>query len=124
MSDGAETRIDRLIDAVELLKAERRTEALLLLRDLIREDSDFEDAWLWMSVAVESLDQAAICLDNVLRVNPDNIQAAGALHHLRKPEMLMQSRRTRIRFYRDLSLAVMWLLVLTLLFAMLFAYGF
>jgi hypothetical protein len=120
----ADTRVDRLLDAIELVKAGQREEALLLLRELIREDNDFEEAWLWMSLAVESLDQTSICLDNVLRVNPDNAQAAGALHRIRKPEMLMQDRRTRIRFYRDFSLAGMWLLVLFLLFRMLFAYSF
>ena len=118
----ADSRVDRLLDAIDFIKADQREEGLRLLRELIREDNDFESAWLWMSVAVESLDQAALCLDNVLRVNPDNAAAAGALHRIRQPEMLVQRRRLRVRFYRDFSLACMWLLVLTLLFSMLFAY--
>ena len=61
------------------MKANQRDEARALLRDLISEDSDFEEAWLWLSVAVELLDQSSLCLDNVLRVNPENLQAAGAL---------------------------------------------
>lgn len=115
-------RIDRLLDAIELVKADRRQEAFPLLRQLIREDSDFEDAWLWMSVAVDSLDQASICLDNVLRVNPANSEAAGALYRIRGPELLMQKRRTRLRFYRDLAMVSMWLLVVSLLYAMLLAF--
>jgi hypothetical protein len=123
MTDAAaESRIDRLLDAIDFIKADQREEGLRLLRELIREDNDFEAAWLWMSVAVESLDQAALCLDNVLRVNPENTAAAGALHRIRQPEMLIQKRRLRARFYRDFSLACMWLLVLGLLFSMLFAY--
>jgi hypothetical protein len=51
----AHERIDKLLDAIELVKANRRSEARHVLRDLIREDNDFEDAWLWMSVAVDSL---------------------------------------------------------------------
>jgi hypothetical protein len=124
MTDSTpESRIDRLLDAIDLIKSDEREDGLCLLRELIREDNDFEDAWLWMSVAVESLDQAALCLDNVLRVNPENAAAAGALHRIRQPEMLVQKRRQRARFYRDLSLACMWFLVLLLLFGMLFAYA-
>lgn len=117
-----EARIDRLMDAIELVKADQRDEARRLLRELIQEDNNFEDAWLWMAVAVDSLDQSSLCLDNVLRVNPDNSEAAGALYRIRKPEILEERRRARIRLYRDLSFASMWLLVLMLLYAMLLTY--
>ncbi|MEL7235027.1 MAG: hypothetical protein AAGK74_11045, partial [Chloroflexota bacterium] len=51
-------RIDRLLDAIDLIKEDRREEARVLLRQLINEDGNFEDAWLWMSVAVDSIDQS------------------------------------------------------------------
>ena len=120
--DEATGRIDRLLDAIDLIKENRRGEAYHVLRDLIREDSDFEDAWMWMSVAVDSLDQSSLCLDNVLRVNPENIQAAGALHRIREPEMLHETRRSRLIRSRDLAWSVMWALTVFLLFHMLFAY--
>ena len=110
-------RIDRLLDAIELVKANHRTEARHLLRDLIREDNNFEDAWLWMSVAVDSLDQSSICLDNVLRVNPKNLEAAGALYRIRIPEIQMQKRRSRLRLYRDMALTSMWLVIMLMLAA-------
>lgn len=121
MSDDA-ARIDRLLDAIDYLNEDRAEDARRVLRELIAEDNDFEDAWLWMSVAVDSLDQSSLCLDNVLRINPENVLAAGALHRIRKGEILMQERRLRIRFLRDFSLVSMWLLVLLLLFGMLAAY--
>ena len=77
---------------------------------------------MWLSVVVDSLDQSSLCLDNVLRVNPDNVQAARALYRIRMPEMAMQKRRARLRFFRDLSLTSMWILVLFLLYQMLFLY--
>ena len=120
--DAAADRVDRLMDAIDLLKEDRRQEAVQVLRELIREDNDFEDAWLWMSVAVDSLDQSSICLENVLRINRDNTEAASALFRLRGPEMLMEKQRGRIRMWRDLSMALMWLLVVLLLYAMLFAF--
>ncbi len=122
----AAARIDRLLDAIDLVKADRRSEARHLLRNLIGEDNDFEDAWLWMSVAVDSLDQSSICLDNVLRVNPKNSEAAGALYRIRIPEMQMQKQRARLRLYRDAALTTMWLIITALLIAVfmtLMSYG-
>lgn len=121
MSEHA-TRIDRLLDAIELMKFDRRAEAQDILRELIRENSDFEDAWLWMSVAVDSLDQSSICLDNVLRINPNNTYAAGALFRLRETDMLMQKRRSRLRMWRDLTLGGLWMMFIVLLFAVLLSY--
>jgi hypothetical protein len=118
----AESRIDRLLDAIELVKDDRRDEAQALLRALIHENNDFEEAWLWLSVAVDSLDQSSLCLDNVLRVNPHNAEAAGALYRIRMPEIAMHRRRTRLHFYRNLALGSMWVLVLFLLYTMLFLY--
>lgn len=112
-----QARIDRLLDAIELLKEDSREEARRLLRDLIREDNDFEDAWLWMSVAVDTLDQSGLCLDNVLRINPENTLAAGALSRLRESELRMAERRARYRGRRDVAFTFMWLIVFFLLFA-------
>ncbi|KXK23588.1 MAG: hypothetical protein UZ15_CFX003000535 [Chloroflexi bacterium OLB15] len=115
--EARRARIDRLMDAIDLVKSDKREEARAVLRDLIREDANFEDAWLWMSVAVDSLDQASICLDNVLRINPKNYAAAGALYHLRIPQLEMERRRSRLRMVRDISLTLMWALVLFVLFS-------
>jgi hypothetical protein len=112
---AAHARIDRLLDAIELVKANRRSEARHVLRDLIREDNDFEDAWLWMSVAVDSLDQSSICLDNVLRINSRNVEAAGALYRISIPELEMERRRSRFRFYRDLAQSSFWFVILIIL---------
>lgn len=117
MSGRSAEQVDRLLDAIELVQAGRRQEALVILRQLIREDKDFEDAWLWMSIVVETIDQSVICLDNVLRINPNNTQAAGALYQLRAAEMASESYRNKLRFYRDTALTGMWVLILVLLFA-------
>ena len=116
----AVSRIDRLLDAIELVKQDQRQEACDLLRELIRENNDFEDAWLWMAVAVDSVDKSEICFDNVLRINPKNVQAAGALYRLRRDEMHMERRRAHLRSYRDFSLGMMWVLVIILLYAGMF----
>lgn len=121
-SDGA-ARIDRLIDAIELVKANQLDDAQIILRELIRDDADFADAWLWMSVTVDTLDQASVCLDNVLRVNPANRDAASALYRIRIPEMELERRRVRLRFWRDMALTLMWLIILGSLYAVFLTYA-
>lgn len=113
-ADEAADRVDKLLDAIELVQADRRDDARTLLREIISADSDFEDAWLWMAVTVDSLDQSAVCLDNVLRVNPQNADAVGALVRIRAPEIAQAQRRDRLRFYRDLVLGLMWLVATAL----------
>jgi len=115
-------KIDRLLDAIDLVKADHKEQAQDILRGLIREDSNFEDAWLWMAVAVESLDQSAVCLDNVLRVNPGNTQAAGALFRLRENEIIMEKRRDKLRSLRDFAISMLWIITVGLLYAILFSY--
>ncbi|MGB7340416.1 MAG: hypothetical protein WBC91_16075 [Phototrophicaceae bacterium] len=110
-------KIDRLMDAIDLVKTDQRDQALPILRSLISEDSNFEDAWLWMSLAVDELDQSIICLDNVLRINPDNVRASTALYHLRQAEVAAERRRDQLRRYRDFSATALWVLVSVLLFA-------
>ena len=116
-------QVERLMDAIEHLTADRRGDARGVLRELIAENSDFEDAWLWMSLAVDSLDQSAVCLDNALRVNPANDRAAAALLRLRAGDLILAVQRGRYKLFRDLALTSMWLLVVISLCAALATFG-
>jgi len=58
----------------------------------------------------------------VLRINPNNGHAAGALYRLRESEMLMEHKRASLRIWRDLSFSLLWFLIIFLSFAVLFAY--
>jgi hypothetical protein len=116
-------RIDRLIDAIELVKANDQKGAQAILRELIRDDADFADAWLWMSVTVDTIDQASVCLDNVLRVNPFNRDAASALYRIRIPAMKFERRRVQLRFWRDIASVLLWILILGCLYAVFVTYA-
>ena len=118
-----DNKIDRLLDAIELVKADKREAAQAILRELIHEDSDFEDAWLWMSLVVENLDQSILCLDNVLRINPNNANAATALYRLRRVELAAEEKRARLRTYRDWSIVAFWSLILLILFSMMISFA-
>jgi hypothetical protein len=97
---NAEERVDRLLDAIELVKDNRRAEAQNMLRELIRDNGDSEQAWLWMSVAVDNLDQSIICLDNVLRIR------------LHTSQRQMAQRRRYIRAQGSWLALLLWLLTL------------
>lgn len=116
-------QIERLLDAIELIKDDQRAAAQAILRELIREDSDFEDAWMWMSLAVETFDQSAVCLDNVLRINPGNTQAISALYRLREMDMRFQRKHDRLQSVRDTAFVLMWALVIGILFAVIATYS-
>ena len=123
-SDSTErsSRVDRLLDAIELIQSNRREEAIPVLRELIAEDGEDkanEEAWLWMSVVVDSMDKSIVCLDNVLRINPKNSQAAGALYRLREVEMGDERKRASLRQYRDMAFLVFWLLVVGIMYGIL-----
>ncbi len=111
--------VERLMDAIDLIEAGDKESARSILRGLIRENSNFEDAWLWMSVAVDSIDQSVVSLENVLRINPRNTYAAEALYRLRQPDIQSERERSRLTFIRDSARIILWILVLTLLFAVL-----
>lgn len=115
-----QNKIDRLLDAIECIEDGRKAEGRMILRQLIRDDNDFEHAWLWMSVAVDSIDQAMICLDNVLRINPSNIEASTALYRLRMTDRENDQRREHLRTVRDLSLLGFWALFMALLVAIMY----
>ncbi len=124
MTDAEQSApIHRLLDAIELIQASRKAEAVPILRQLIGENNNFEEAWLWMSVAVESLDQSLICLDNVLRINPHNETALRALLRLREIELASERKRARLRSSRDTALTTFWLLILVILVAIFYTYS-
>jgi hypothetical protein len=62
------------------------------------------------------LDESAVCLDNVLRINARNVEAADSLVRIRAPELAMEHQREQLRFYRDIAAGGMWVLVLAILF--------
>ena len=71
-----------LAQSVQLLKAGQREEARKLLMQLIEQDEKNEQAWLWLSGAVDTNEDRRICLENVLTINPDNATARKGLAKL------------------------------------------
>lgn len=75
--------MSELKQAVEYIKQGHKIEARQLLAEIIRAEPDNELAWLWMSAAVDGTDQQSYCLEQVLRINPDNQHALTGLSKLK-----------------------------------------
>ena len=77
-SQGLEQR-KLLVDGVQALLAGRRDEAQTLLLSYVDQDELNEEAWLWLSGAVEELDDIETSLQNCLQINPNNERAKQGL---------------------------------------------
>ncbi|MDB5082733.1 MAG: hypothetical protein JWP00_4657 [Chloroflexi bacterium] len=77
-SQGLEKR-KLLVDGVQALLAGRREEAQQLLLSYVDQDELNEEAWLWLSGAVDDLDDIETSLQNCLQINPNNDRARQGL---------------------------------------------
>lgn len=73
------THDDLLQQGIAAARAGRRDEARTLLMQLVEVDERNEQAWLWLAGVITDPHDMRICLDNVLDLNPDNVQAQQGL---------------------------------------------
>ncbi len=72
--------VDGLVrEGVSALKAGQRVEAREALMKAVELDERNEQAWMWLSGVVESLEERQVCLENVLQLNPGNENARRGL---------------------------------------------
>jgi Flp pilus assembly protein TadD len=74
-----------LQQGIALAKAGQREEARTILMQVVEQDDRNESAWLWLSGVVDSDDDKAVALENVLTLNPDNEWAKRGLQMLGRP---------------------------------------
>jgi tetratricopeptide (TPR) repeat protein len=77
-------RAQWLYEGALALSEGRREEARRLLMQVIERDEQNEQAWLWLSGAVEDPADQQIALENVLAINPNNSAARAGLEWLRE----------------------------------------
>jgi hypothetical protein len=75
--------VDAMVRAgVEAYRAGNKPEARALLERALELDEYNEQAWLWLSAAVETPEEQRTCLENVLVINPNNERARMGLKSL------------------------------------------
>ncbi len=70
---------------IALARAGRREEARNILLQVVEQDEQNESAWLWISGVVDTDDDKAIALENVLTLNPNNEWAKRGLQLMGRP---------------------------------------
>ncbi len=73
---------DTLQKAMATIKAGNKTAGKQLLTDILKTDPDNEEAWLWMTKVVDSNSERIKCLQQALRINPNNETAQYVLASL------------------------------------------
>jgi membrane protein YdbS with pleckstrin-like domain len=67
---------------IEAVRAGDKSKARQLLRSALRNDSQDVQAWLWLSAVVETNQERIECLQQVLRIDPNNQAAAKGIAQL------------------------------------------
>lgn len=75
----------QLQQAITHIKSGKKQKAQQLLQQILKNEPDNEQAWLWMSAAVPE-DKRRYCLEKALSINPNNQQTKQALAKLVKIE--------------------------------------
>lgn len=73
---------EKLFQAIQLIKSGNKQAALPLLKKVIQTNPDNANAWSWLYLCVDSIEQKRDCLNQVLRIQPDNQKARHALSRL------------------------------------------
>ena len=64
-----------LVDGARAIQNGKREEGQNLLMQYVEKDEQSEEAWLWLSGALDDPDDIEVALDNCLSLNPNNIRA-------------------------------------------------
>lgn len=67
---------------IEAARRGDKAAAQVLLRQVVEADPQNELGWMWLASAVDNLDERRRCLQNALRINPNNTRAREALRRL------------------------------------------
>jgi hypothetical protein len=79
-----------LRQAIALIKAGNKSEALPILKNILKTDRNNELAWLWLSACADKLEDKRFCFHEALRINPNNEQAKKALEQI-EPQLTPQT---------------------------------
>ena len=74
------TNADALVrDGIKAYREGRKNEARDKLLEAVELDEQNEQAWLWLSAVVDTVEDQQTCLENVLTINPNNEKARQGL---------------------------------------------
>lgn len=85
-----------LEQAVAYIKAGDTEKGKQLLVNVIKQNPRDENAWLWMSRCVTTVEQKRDCFERVLKINPQNQHAIEGLRRLTNPNLPKPQPKTTV----------------------------
>ncbi|MBN1485789.1 MAG: alpha/beta fold hydrolase [Chloroflexia bacterium] len=76
---------EKLAQAIQAAKAGQQQVARTLLAQVVQEEPEHEQAWLWLAAVSPGEQQKRFCLERVLQINPQNKAARRGLDSLPAP---------------------------------------
>jgi tetratricopeptide (TPR) repeat protein len=76
------TQEEELNQAITLIKAGKKSEAVSILKSILKADRNNELAWLWLSACADKPEDKVFCFQEALRINPNNEHVKKALKQL------------------------------------------
>jgi hypothetical protein len=83
---------EKIKSAINLFKSGDKQAAKQLLLEIIKSDPQNETGWLWLSACVDTIDQKKYCLEKVLAINPNNLDAQKAVLSLQNRQQVSTAK--------------------------------
>jgi hypothetical protein len=80
-----------LKQAIALIKTGKKSEAVPILKNILKTNRDNELAWLWLAYCVGTPEDKIYCFREVLRINPSNERVKKALEQIEPNPTLQPS---------------------------------
>lgn len=77
---------NKLQQAIKAINLGDKSTGQKLLAEVLKSEPQSEDAWLWMAKVVTSVEQRKKCLEQVMKLNPDNKEAQQEMRRLQQIE--------------------------------------
>ncbi|MBZ0305784.1 MAG: hypothetical protein K8I82_06920 [Anaerolineae bacterium] len=118
---------NRLQQAIELAQQGQRSQARVLLLDIVAENPTLEMAWIWLATVAATPEERLSALQRVIQINPENQTARAALQKLGAdippasplPETQAEPGGTLLRGFAPLEIGAFAVIVIVVMLALL-----
>lgn len=108
---------------MQALKSGEQTRAQSILAELLANEPNNDQAWLWLAVSIDDREKKRYCLNRALSIRPDNELARRALDRLDRPETPRPEKRpgfSRMQIFLVILMAFIGLMAIAALALMVF----
>ncbi len=82
---------NRMDKAIQLIKQGDKRTAGIILQEIVKENPNNENAWLYLAFCVVKIEHKRYCLENALKINPNNLKTQKAIQELEVKDLSTNS---------------------------------